>query len=369
MREDTIGKIEEVNAKYELLPRGHYTWNISSQLQSEVANAPKVSMRKYEALLELYQAQNAIAIAQNAGADRYAANTFAKAQALMTEAEQLNANKNVDSHRVVDSAREAAQTAEDARVIAEQRIHDDQIEKAKSQVAAAEQAAAQAKATAEQAQAQAAAAQSQVDAERVARERAEAEAAAARDRLRQVESNAQAIRANAQAASAAADAAKQQRAQLEYTENQKADLRMRLLEQLNGAVSTRDTVWGLMATFPDRGFSGAATSAASADELRRICEIVKAHPGLRVVVEGHSDGATSDSMAYKRAVAVRDAMVSDGLPANLVEVRSMGDSRPLVSNTTESGREQNRRVEVIIAGNPIGKFPFWDHPYTLAPRQ
>ncbi len=369
VREDTIGKIEEVNAKYELLPRGHYTWNVSSQLQSEVANAPKVSMRKYEALLELYQAQNAIAIAQKAGADRYAANTFAKAQALLTEAEQLNANKNGDSHRVVDSAREAAQTAEDARVIAEHRIHDDQIANANSQVVAAEQAAAQAKAAAEQAQAQATSAQSQVEAERAARERAQADAAAARERARQAEANAQAIRTNAEATVATAEAVKQQRAQLEYTENQQADLRMRLLEQLNGAVSTRDTVWGLMATIPDRGFSGAATSAASSDELRRICDVVKAHPGLRVVIEGHSDGATTEAMAYKRAMIVRDAMVSDGLPANLVEVRSMGNSRPLVSNNTESGREQNRRVEVIISGDPIGKYPFWDRPYALAPRQ
>ena len=151
VREDTIGKIEEVNAKYELMPRGHYIWNMSSQLQSEVANAPKVSMRKYEALLELYQAQNAIAIARNAGADRYAGDTFAKAQALLTEAEQLNANKNVDSHRVVDSAREAAQTAEDARLIAERRLHDDLIARAASQVAAAEQARAEAKVEAERA--------------------------------------------------------------------------------------------------------------------------------------------------------------------------------------------------------------------------
>jgi hypothetical protein len=100
-------------------------------------------MRNYEALLELYPAQNALAITRNAGADRYAASTYAKAHALMTEAQQLNANKNVDSHRVVDSAREAAPTAEDARMIAERHQHEYQIAQPNSQIHAAEIAKAE----------------------------------------------------------------------------------------------------------------------------------------------------------------------------------------------------------------------------------
>ena len=134
VRDDTTGKIEQVDARYELLPRGHYTWQVSNTLNSEIANAPKVSMRKYEALLELYQAQNALAIAQNAHADQYAPNTFAKAQQLLTNAEQLNANKSADNSRVVESAREAAQTAEDARVIAEQHKQEEKIAAANAQV-------------------------------------------------------------------------------------------------------------------------------------------------------------------------------------------------------------------------------------------
>jgi len=365
VREDTIGKIEEVNVRYELMPRGHYTWNVSNQIKEEIANAPKVSMKKYEAITELYQAQNALAIAKNAGADTYAPNTFAKAQALLTEAEQLNSNKNADSHHVVDSAREAAQTAEDARQIAERRMHEEQLARANAKVTSAEQAKADAEAEARRARADADAARSQADADRAARQQAEAETASARDRAAQAEL---AARDNA-ARVAAANAAAASRVREDQSENQKTELRMRLLEQLNGALSTRDTAFGLMVTVPDSTFSGGILRPVTFDHLRRVCEIVTAHPGLRIVIEGHSDTAAGGALASKRAESVRDQLVASGLPARIIELRPMADSRALGPNTTEAGREQNRRVEVIISGDPIGKLPYWDRPYTLGTHQ
>ena len=327
---------------------------------------------EYEALLELYQAQNALAIAEKRGAERYDPNTYAKAQALLAEAEQLNANKDVDSHRVVDSAREAAQTAEDARMVAERRMHDDQIAKANTQIADAERARLQAAADAERARRETASAQAQVEAERAARERAEADAANARERARQAEAQAQVQVNQANAAATAAVAAntvRQQQTETQEAEHQKSELRMRLMEQLNGAMPTRDTVWGLMSTVPNYNFNGAELRGISADQLKWLVKVVNSHPGLHIVVEGHCDVANNESIATRRAIAVRDALLSSGLYANLVEVRSMGISRPLTSNSTESGREQNRRVEIIVAGDPIGKTPFWNQPYTLTPRQ
>jgi outer membrane protein OmpA-like peptidoglycan-associated protein len=365
VREETIGKIEEINIKYELMPRGHYTYKVSQTLQAEVANAPKVSMKKYEAILEVYQAQNALTIAKNAGADRYAPNTYSKAQALLTEAEQLNANKNVDSHQVVDSAREASQTAEDARQIAERRMHEDQLAQAQASVTSAQQAAANAAAEVQRARADADAARAQADAERAARQQAEADTASARDRAAQAEQVAHANAANAAAAAAAVNHLNTQQTQQDQLDNQKSELRMRLLEQLNGAAAARDTAWGLMATVPDRIFSGPTLRPLAFDELRRVAQIVASQPGLRVVVEGHSDNASGDPIAAKRAQAVRDQLIASGLSASIVEVRPMGDSRPLGPNTTEATREQNRRVEIVISGDPIGKFPFWDRPYTL----
>ncbi|PYT12057.1 MAG: hypothetical protein DMG59_24645 [Acidobacteria bacterium] len=168
------------------MPRGHYSWLVPDTLESSASNTPKVSMHKYEELLELYQAQNAVGIARAGYAEDYAPNTFAKAQQLLTEAQQLERSK-ADSKRVVQIAREAAEAAEDARVIAERRQQDEKLVKAQAEASRAQQARVQAEAEAHQAKIEAEAARARADAERAARQRAEAEAAGARDRSPQVE--------------------------------------------------------------------------------------------------------------------------------------------------------------------------------------
>lgn len=117
IRPDTIGKVEEVTAKYELLPRGRYTYTEPTPGVSPLAGAPKVSMDQYEAIAALYQALNAIQIARAAGADQQAADTMQKATQLYENAREMQA-KGDQSRQVVTLARQAAQTAEDARAIA-----------------------------------------------------------------------------------------------------------------------------------------------------------------------------------------------------------------------------------------------------------
>jgi hypothetical protein len=147
VRDDTLGSTESVNAKYELLPRGQYTWRVSDNLAAELANQPKVSSKEADALLELYQAENAVGIAAAANAEKYAPETFARAKQLLTEAQQFQTRK-ADTRLVVQDAREAAQTAEDARLIARQRQQAEDLRSAQTdlsriqaQVAAAQQAA------------------------------------------------------------------------------------------------------------------------------------------------------------------------------------------------------------------------------------
>ena len=108
------------------MPRGHYTWDVANKLKSDVAGVPKVSMDRYEAMLELYEAQNATGIARAANAEQYAPQTFEKAQDLLAEAQRLEDSKAASS-LVVQAAREAAQTAEDARVIAEKRRQEEKV--------------------------------------------------------------------------------------------------------------------------------------------------------------------------------------------------------------------------------------------------
>jgi hypothetical protein len=121
VRPDTAGRVEEVEAKAELLPRGQYTLNIrASQLASaNMQNQPSVSMEQYEATTTLYQARNAIQIARADGAGQTAAATLAKARSYLDQAEAAYARKNYKG--MIDSARQAVEAASDARIIAMQR--------------------------------------------------------------------------------------------------------------------------------------------------------------------------------------------------------------------------------------------------------
>jgi outer membrane protein OmpA-like peptidoglycan-associated protein len=368
VRADTVGKIEQIDAKYELMPRGHYTWQVSDALNAELANAPRVSMRKYEALVELYQAQNAVAIARNAHADQYASDTFGKAQQLLTEAEQLNANKSVDSHRVVESAREAAQTAEDARLIAERRVQESRLAAANAQVVAAQQAKAQAEAAAQQARVEADSAQARAADESAARQRAEREAAAASERLARVQAEAASLVQAAQAQAAAATAAVVVIDRQQEQDAARSALRGRLMEQLQGVITTRDNSRGLVVVVSETGFSGGLLTPACSGQLARVTQVVSAHPGLRVQVEGYTDLPNTEGVASQRAQLVRDALVAEGLSPSIVEARGMGTERPVTSNATAAGRAENRRVEIVISGDPIGRLPLWEHPTTLTLR-
>lgn len=355
VRPDTEGKIEQVQAKYELMPRGQYTWQEPAQIDLAAANAPKVSMDRYEAILELYEAQNAIGIAQTANAEHYAPQTFAKAQQLYQAAQSLESTK-APSSVIVQDAREAVQTAEDARMIAERRHEDETVATARSDAAEANKARARAEDQKERAQSEAEAAQIRADAEHAARERAEADAVQARERAAQAEASVRTVTIQPRITVVQ-----------ESQDVQKSELRMGLLEQLNGVVSMRDTARGLVATVPDSGFSGSELNAAVSGQLARLATFVRAHPGLRIDVEGNTDTSATEALSSQRAEAVRRALIGQGIPAASVTARGLGDTHPFGPNSSAAGREANRRVEIVISGNPIGDMPFWDHSYTLAP--
>ncbi len=120
-RPDTAGKVEEVAAKYELLPRnGSAIAARTVEVNPTSTGAKKIPLDQYEALLALYQAQNAVQIARSQGAGRHAADTLREAEQLYQSALKLY-NERPRSKRVAMTAREAAQKAEDARMIAQRR--------------------------------------------------------------------------------------------------------------------------------------------------------------------------------------------------------------------------------------------------------
>jgi outer membrane protein OmpA-like peptidoglycan-associated protein len=364
VRPDTVGKIEQVNARAELLPRGTYSWEVPAAISTAADQQPKVSMRQYEALLELYQAQNAVGIAGTANAAQYAPNTYAKAQQLLAEAQQLENHKG-EHDRVVETAREAAQAAEDARLIAVRRVEEDQIANAQAQVAAARQAQAQAEQEAQQLRAQAQSAQAAVDAERQAREQAEAAAAAQAAATATQPQQPMPAPLPPPQASSPTSLPTSIRTVPDPGSTQHAQFRMRLLEQLNGPLQCRDTPRGLVATVPNADFTGADLRGTARDQVSRIATIIVANPGLRVEVEGHSDVEDGAGLSSKRAESVREALIARGVSAGAVTSRGLGSTRPLMSNATPAGREANQRVEIVISGDPIGNLPFWDRTYPL----
>jgi len=356
VRPDTEGKIEQVQAKYELMPRGEYTWHEPAQLAADVAGAPKVSMGRYEALLELNEAQNAVGIARAARAEQYAPQTFARANQLYSAAQNLNSGKGSNSE-IVQDAREAVQTAEDARMIAEQKHGEEVLAGAQTEAANTKQALTQAQEATAQAQSAADQARAQAAAEQAARKRAEADAESARRQAAAAEASEQ----------AALVQPKVTVVQPPPPDTRKSDLRMGLLDRLNGIMTTLDTARGLIATVPDADFSGTELRPAVSGELARIAAIVVAHPGLRIDVEGNSDTSAGEEMSSERADAVRRGLVAHGMPDSSVTARGLGDTRLFGPNDTAAGRAANPRVEIVISGDPIGNLPMWDRPYSLAP--
>jgi outer membrane protein OmpA-like peptidoglycan-associated protein len=361
IRPDTIGKVEQVTAKYELMPRGQYTFDVpSSDNRSQDAGAPRVSMDQYEALLELYQAQNAVQIARSLGAAQYAPETYNKAAQLLDQAQSLQARK-MNMRTVVTTAREATQTAEDARAITIKRRDDERLANNQRETARAE-------VHAQQAESQAEAAHDQADSERTAKEQAQADATRA-NRLARQEADALAARdaANAQ------NTRNQTGDMRQKTSDQHA-LRIQLLRELAPILDVRDSPRGLLVTIPDSLFRSPSTLGAGAlDQLNQIASIVRAHPGLHLEVDGHTDNEGSDAydqrLSEQRAAAVRDKLVRDGIPSNIIVAHGLGKTQPLFSNDTSARRAQNRRVEVVISGDPIGTMASWDQTYTLTPQR
>ena len=349
IRPDTIGKIEPIQAKYELLPRGDYTYNVPASLVAAEGNGPRVSTRVYEEMIEIYQAQNAVQIAGAMGAAQYAADTLARAQDLLNTARSMQASR-ADKSQVISEAREAAQTAEDARLITLKRKQD-------AEVAEANARAGQERQRALQAQAQASADRAMLDQERNARQQAEAQ-------LQAAQTQASADRTMLPQAEAQAPASAQIPPPQPPQDTRTRDLRMSLYRQLGASsLEIMDTPRGLVVTIPAGDFVGRTLQPFAAGRVAQVAAVIAVHPGLTVEVVDNFDGGRAE-----RAEAVCAALIGSGMPAGAISVRSVGNSRPIASTTTAEGRELNRRVEIAISGDAIGNLPHWDRTYSIAPR-
>ncbi len=413
VRKDTAGKVEEIDAKYELLQRGQYL-KLSNPL------ALKLDSKQP---LELYEARNAVQIARSMGADRFAADTFVKAEKSLAQAEAYQA-RNAGKKPVTMMARESVQIAEDARLIAVKRQEEQALMTERQQAADRQNQAESGRAAAEieanriSREAEAARIAAKAETDRLTREKeaqglaaAEAAAIAKREnsvRLASAELEAERLKlenaarlaaANTEAdrlklenqarltaaanetdrlklenearlAAAATEAdrlkrenqaqlddAAKQRAQME---REKSELRILLLKQFNAILKTEDTARGLIVNMPDVLFdTGQFTLRPIAREkLARVAGIVSGHPGLKLDIEGHTDSVGSDSsnqiLSEKRGESVREYLTRAGMATASLTSKGFGESKPTASNDNASGRQQNRRVEIVISGDLIG---------------
>ncbi|MGB7129457.1 MAG: OmpA family protein, partial [Candidatus Sulfotelmatobacter sp.] len=344
---------EPIDAKFDVLEGNQYTIDVpADQLPSSQAS-PKVP-------LDLLEARNAVAIAKAAGAKQYAPDSLAKAEDMLQRAEDYYQRKQGRTP-IGTAARGATQMAEDARVLTLRRKEQEKLDAEKR---ASQEAREKAEADAQAAQAAAAQAQAQSDED--ARKRAEAELAQAQAEQQQAAALAQQQQAEAQAAAAAQQAQQaQQQAQLAEQQRQQAidqqqQMRARLLAQLNQVLQTRDTAKGLIVSMPDVlfDFNKYTLKPEARERLAKISGIVLAYPDLKLQIEGFTDSIGSDEynqeLSEKRAEAVRDYLVSNGVNMNSVAAVGMGKADPIADNSTAQGRKLNRRVEMIVSGDVIG---------------
>ncbi len=370
VREDTKGTTEAMHTKYELLERGGY-------IPTGYKFDPVVLNTKLP--LEFFEARNALRIAQSEGAETYAHDSYQHASRLMDQVDADAVSKHTDRKAMIGIAREVVQTAEDARAITVKKIEAERLENER-QAAANAQAQTQAqaddatrqkeRAQSDQARAERATSEAERDTARAqaAKAQAESEAAAARANAAQAQSDAdraKADMANSQAASASALSAAQADAERSRLAAQQADadkaaMRVRLSEQLNKILQTRDSARGLIVSMSDVLFDTGKYSlkAGAREKLAKVAGILIAYPGLNIAVGGYTDNVGGDQMnqtlSENRASSVRDYLVQQGVATDSVSAKGFGNTSAVASNDNAAGRQQNRRVELLVSGDAIG---------------
>jgi outer membrane protein OmpA-like peptidoglycan-associated protein len=405
VRDDTKGTTEAMNTKYELLERGGY-------IPTGYKFDPVVLNTKLP--LEFFEARNAVRIAESEGAEQYASDSYQHAVRLMDKVDQFATDKHADRKAMIAVAREVVQTAEDARAITVKKIDQERLEnerrsaanaqartqeeadeatrqknQAQSDQTRAEIAKAQAESDTASAQAatlaaqtatanaQAAKTQAETDATSAQSAKAQAEADAERSqteaaRIQAESDKAKSDMADSQAASANALSAAQadaersrlaaQQSQLsaEQAEAEKVEMRTKLSEQLNSILQTHDSARGLIVSMSDVVFDSGKYSLkpGAREKLAKVAGILLAYPGLNIAVGGYTDNVGGDAMNQKlsenRADSVRDYLVAQGVATNSVSAQGYGNSLPVASNNNSAGRQQNRRVELLVSGEAIG---------------
>jgi outer membrane protein OmpA-like peptidoglycan-associated protein len=312
IRKGSKEQFEFIDAKFELLKRGQYTLNLDTM-------APLAMDEKTP--FHVFQARNAVRIARATGAQAYASEAFGKAESYLAQAEIKEGGKKTRSM----AAKEAVQRAEDARLISVQKQDVERL--------ARERQGAQDKL--EESKRETAMAAAAEDAALQKTRQAELENAGLKARNEGLQSRNEGLRANNEG------------------------LRAELMEQLNAVLQTRATARGLIVNMSGVLFqNGKATLLPAAREkLSKIAGILSTHKGLKVEADGFTDSNGSDALnqhlSEQRAKNTMDFLVSQGVASDSITFKGFGKESPIASNETAAGRQENRRVELVVSGEGI----------------
>jgi outer membrane protein OmpA-like peptidoglycan-associated protein len=309
--------------------------NTAGSLTAEVLSQRQADLLARQAEYESMRRELEADAAQRAAIDQQEAAAIADAQRRRQDQEAAAA----ELRRQTEAAQRQAQEAEAAAQAAQQ-----QAQEAQQQAQTAQQQAQSAQQEAESAKQQQAEARQQAEAAR--HEQAEA--------LRQAEAaRQQTAEASQQAAVAQSELEKTKR---ELAESTAEAHRLRLQQSLAQFAATHnDPARGIIVTLPSIMFdTGKATLKAGAKKvLKNIAGQLKGESTLVVTVEGHTDNvgpaAKNLKLSEQRAHAVREYLVTTGIAPDHLTSVGRGEADPVASNKTANGRQQNRRVELIIA--------------------
>ena len=378
LREDTLGRFETIDAKLELLQSRQYA-TLSNPIGTMLD--PKIP-------LELYQARNALLIAKSVEAQQFAPEVMAKAEKSLVHAEAYQ-SRNAGSKPVAMMARDSVQRSEDARALAVQRAEEERVKKAKQELEAREisakdsfekesklranaemqrREAEQLRRIEETRRIEAERQKSSAEAEAVRREEARAQEEQKRINAESISKKLAADKANLeeaarkiiQQAEQAQKSLEEARSSAERAEKEKDSIRNALLKQFNLVFETRSTERGLVVNLGDLLFGvGRATLGVDARErLARLAGLALAYPGIKLMVEGHTETTGSEisnqRLSLARAESVRAYLESQGIPIENLKAYGYGGDLPIADNLTLTGRRTNRRVEIVVSGEVIG---------------
>lgn len=333
VRDDTAGRIQASPLAYGAATGGLYL----------VPDQADAAHRDFVTPLLVLGARHAVDIAKDAGADDYARAELQQAETKLATVEQAAHGGRKLPKDFEGDAREAMRMAEHARQVAEDRHEQarltDERNAANATVAAAQSDAERARDEAQRTRQRAAEAKNDAEQAKISEGMARIQAESARQ-------EAEVARQEAESAMREAD----------ETRRDKAEMQERLFQSLSSILETRREARGIIVNLSDVlfDFNRASLTPGAREKLSKLTGLLLAYPGgYRVEIEGHADAIGSEEYNFKlsrdRAAMVGSYLMTSGLPAGRIgSTVGMGEDRPVASNDTASGRQLNRRVEVVI---------------------